>query len=46
MAAAAGHHRAGRLADAATLCQQVLARRSQHADARHLLGLIYHQTGN
>lgn len=46
MADAAARHRAGRLADAAALYQQVLARRPRHADARHLLGLVYHQAGD
>ena len=46
LATAAARHRAGRLLDAAAIYQQVLARQPQHADARHLLGLICHQTGD
>jgi len=37
------HHQAGRLADAEALYRQILAARPNHADARHLLGVIAHQ---
>jgi tetratricopeptide (TPR) repeat protein len=39
------HHQAGRLREAETLCQQILAQYSNHADSLHLLGLIAHQNG-
>ena len=38
-------HRAGDLAQAETLYQQVLAANPKHADALHMLGVIYYQTG-
>lgn len=34
------HHRAGRLAEAQAIYQQILAEQPNHADALHLLGLI------
>lgn len=37
-------HRAGQLAEAQSLYQQVLALQPQHADALHMLGLVYYQT--
>jgi len=37
-------HRAGELAQAETLYQQVLATHPKHADALHMLGLVYYQT--
>jgi len=42
---AGDHHRAGRLAEAETLCRQILAIQPNHADALHSLGLIAHQAG-
>ena len=39
------HQQAGRLREAAMLCQQILAQDSNHADSLHLLGLIAHQSG-
>lgn len=38
-------HRAGELTQAETLYQQVLAANPKHADALHMLGVIYYQTG-
>lgn len=38
-------HRAGNLQGAAAIYQQVLARRPDHPDALHLLGLVLHQAG-
>lgn len=40
------HHRAGRLAEAARLYQQILEEEPDHADALHLLGAIAHQLGD
>jgi len=37
------HHQSGRLQDAQTLYQQILAVQPNHADAMHLLGVIAHQ---
>src|SRR5215208_7577383 len=45
MAAAFRHHRAGRIADAETVCREVLHSDPQDAEASHLLGLIAHQCG-
>jgi len=42
--AAINHHRAGQLAEAEALYRQVLAQQPRHADARHMLGLLYYQT--
>ncbi|MCW2243725.1 tetratricopeptide repeat protein [Azospirillum canadense] len=42
---AAGHHRDGRLADAAPLYERVLRLRPDHPVALHLSGLLAHQTG-
>jgi pentatricopeptide repeat protein len=39
-------HEAGKLAEAETLYRQVLAERSNHPDALHLLGVIASQTGH
>jgi protein O-GlcNAc transferase len=39
------HHRAGRLAEAETLYQQILAVDPHHADALHALGLIANRMG-
>lgn len=39
-------HRAGDLAGAETRYREVLADRPNHADARHLLGLVHHQRGD
>jgi len=38
------YHRAGQLAEAEALYQQVLATQPQLADAHHMLGLVYYQT--
>jgi predicted O-linked N-acetylglucosamine transferase (SPINDLY family) len=40
------HHRAGRLAAAAALYEELLAAEPHHANALHLLGLIRQQEGN
>ena len=40
------HHRAGRLSQAKTLCQQILRAAPNHADALHFLGVIAHQEEN
>jgi predicted TPR repeat methyltransferase len=39
------HHRAGRLSEASECYLEVLDRMAEHPDARHLLGLIAHQSG-
>ena len=39
------HHRAGRLAEAESICREILAAEPRHADALHLLGVIAGQTG-
>lgn len=44
--AAAGHHRAGRLEQAAALYEKVLAQDTKNADALHLSGLIAYQRGD
>ena len=43
LAAAVGHHQAGRLPAAAEMYQRVLAVEPHNADALHLLGVIAHQ---
>jgi predicted O-linked N-acetylglucosamine transferase (SPINDLY family) len=40
------HYGAGRLGDAANVCQQVLAAFKDHFDAMHLLGLVAHRAGH
>lgn len=42
--AAISHHRAGQLAQAESLYQQVLKTNPKHADALHMLGVVYYQT--
>ena len=42
--AAISHHRAGQLAQAESLYQQVLKANPKHADALHMLGVVYYQT--
>jgi cytochrome c-type biogenesis protein CcmH/NrfG len=46
MQIAAEHHRAGRLAAARTMYQEVLTLDPRHADALFLLGVLERQTGN
>ncbi|HEX6495928.1 MAG TPA: tetratricopeptide repeat protein [Acidobacteriaceae bacterium] len=46
MQIAAEHHRAGRLAAARTMYQEVLVLDPRHADALFLLGVLERQTGN
>jgi tetratricopeptide (TPR) repeat protein len=46
LATAVQHYRSGQLAEAETLCRQIIAAQPQHADALHLLGVIAHQTGH
>jgi predicted O-linked N-acetylglucosamine transferase (SPINDLY family) len=43
---AIGHHKAGELGQAESLCRQILARRPQHVDTLHFLGLIAQQSGH
>src|SRR4051812_27628140 len=38
-------HRAGKFAEAEAGYHQVLTQEPNHADALHMLGLLYHQTG-
>lgn len=38
------HHRAGQLAEAEALYQQVIMLQPQHADALHLLGVLFYQS--
>jgi tetratricopeptide (TPR) repeat protein len=40
------HHRAGRLAEAERIYNQILAARPDHFDSRHLLGAIFLQRGS
>lgn len=42
--AAISHHRAGQLTQAEPLYQQVLKANPKHADALHMLGVVYYQT--
>jgi len=44
-AAGAGHHQAGRLAEAEGCYRRVLAAQPSHADALHMLGVLAHQVG-
>ena len=41
---ALSHHRAGQLAQAESLYQQVLQANPKHVDALHMLGVVYYQT--
>ena len=43
---ALSHHRQGQISEAKSLYQQVLASDPNHADALHMLGVVYHQTNN
>ena len=45
LAEATGLHRAGRIAEAATLYRRILAEEPRHADALHLLGVALFQSG-
>lgn len=45
MALAVEHHQAGRLAEAESIYEQVLAAAPNHADALHLLGVVNSQRG-
>jgi len=45
LALAMRHHQAGRLAEAAELYQEIIARDPRHADALRLLGVVAHQCG-
>ncbi len=40
------HHKAGRLEEAEAACRELLAREPEHADARHLLGILSAQRGD
>ncbi len=42
---ATGHHQAGRLVEAETVCQQILQKSPNHPDALYLLGMIAYQIG-
>ncbi|MGV8991761.1 MAG: tetratricopeptide repeat protein [Thiobacillus sp.] len=42
---ATGHHQAGRLVEAETVCQQILQKSPNHPDAMYLLGMIAYQIG-
>jgi tetratricopeptide (TPR) repeat protein len=42
---AVGHLQAGWLDDAAAACRRALAAEPEHAEALHLLGLVFYQTG-
>lgn len=46
LSAALDHHTAGRLRDAEILYRAILDADPDHADSRHLLGLVAHRTGN
>ena len=41
---ALNHHRAGQLAQAEPIYLQMIALQAQHADAHHMLGVLYYQT--
>lgn len=43
---ATSHHGAGRLQDAANIYQQILGQTPDQPIALHLLGMVFHQTGN
>ena len=43
--AALNHHRAGQLVQAESLYQKALSMQPGHADALHMLGVVYYQTG-
>ena len=45
-AQALADHQAGRLAEALPLYQQILATQPQHAEAMHMLGVLWHQAGH
>src|SRR5690348_3755430 len=45
-AQAVGEYRSGRMAAAAALCRQILAKDAAHAEAWHLVGLILHECGD
>lgn len=45
MAHALQLHQAGRLRKAEAIYRQIIQKQPDHADAQHLLGLVYHQTG-
>lgn len=38
-------HQQGRILKAEVIYQQIIQAQPNHADAQHLLGVIYHQTG-
>lgn len=38
-------HQAGRIRKAEAIYRQIVQKQPNHADAQHLLGLVYHQTG-
>ncbi len=46
LAAAAQHHRCGRLKEAAAIYRQILRREPGNAEALHLFGLLAHQSGD
>ena len=43
---ALGHHQAGRLREAETLCRQILEANPDHPDALHLRGVLALQAGH
>ena len=43
---AAAAYRAGNLPNATDICQEILNRYPEHAEAHHLLGIVVHQAGN
>jgi len=45
LALALQNHRSGRLAEAESICRQILSVEPRHADALHMLGVIAHQVG-
>ncbi len=46
MQMAIGHHQAGRLSEAETVCRQILAQFPKHAQALHFLGILAGEAGN
>jgi len=46
LATAVSHHQSGRLPEAAAIYQDILDVKPKHADALHLLGLVFYRAGN
>ena len=46
LSVALGHHKAGKLSEAASLYREILSSEPRHADALHLLGVLCNQLGS